>query len=291
MNQHKIYKTWAFLFTLPNIILFVLFFAIPAVLGLVFSFTNFNGFSGEFVGLDNYIHLLFHDEHFMGVIIRTTIFALIAPILGYLVSLGLALLLSDKDLVFGTVAKVLVYIPTLMSPVVSAITMRWLFGENFGFINHLLETIGLDPVKWSTDGYAAFIMVILVGIWGAGGFNMILILGRLRSIPPELYEAAKIDGASVWQRFRNVTIPMLKPITFLILLLGTISAFKEFAVIDTLTNGGPGMATTFYVLYMYRIGFERLLIGLASAGSMILFIILLVLASVQTKLQKGGEIS
>lgn len=290
MMKNKSYQLWAVLFTAPNIILFVLFFAIPAILSLGYSFTNYNGFSTpEFVGLDNYVEL-FKDDQFLKVVLQTFVYAILSPILILAVALGVSLLLTDKDLKFPTLAKVLIYIPTLMSPIIVGITWRWIFGENFGFINYMIELLGGDPVKWSTDGTAAFMTIIFAGLWGAVGFDMILIMGRLNSIPKELYEAAAIDGATPAQVFWKITLPLLKPITFLILLLGTINSFKEFAVVQTLTDGGPGIDTTFYVLYIYQIGFEKLKIGYASAASVVLFIFLIILAGVQTKVQKGGEI-
>lgn len=289
-SNRKIMQRFALLFTLPNILLFILFFLIPAALGLWYSFTDFNGYSDpNFVGIENYLKL-FQDRDFINSFRQTVIFTLLTPISICGVAIGVSLLMNHKDVVGKSFAKSMIYIPTLLSPIIVGITWRFLFGENFGFINYVIEQMGANPVRWSTSGPAAMFTIMLACIWGGVGGDMILILSRLSTIPEELYESAKLDGANGWQTFKNITLPMLKPTTFMIMLLGTINMFKEFAITQTITDGGPGSFTNFFVLYIYKTGFDQLKVGYASAASMVLFVFLICLSVVQMKMSKGGSI-
>lgn len=289
-SNNSTMQKFALLFTLPNMVLFSLFFLVPAILGLAYSFTDYNGYSEpNFVGIQNYINL-FNDVNFINSFRQTVIFTLITPISIYAVAISVSLLMNHKDVKGKGFLKSIIYVPTLLSPIIVGITWRFLFGENFGFINFLIERAGLEAVKWSTSGPAAMFTIMLACIWCGVGGDMILILSRLSTIPEELYESAKLDGANSWQTFRNITLPMLKPTNFMIMLLGTINMFKEFAITQTITDGGPGSFTNFFVLYIYKTGFDQLKVGYASAASMILFIFLICLSVVQMKFSKGGAI-
>lgn len=289
-HRDNISQMWAILFVLPSVILFLIFFVTPVILTFFYSFCDYTGRgTPEWIGMANYIEL-FEDPYFRKVIINTTLYAIVSPILGYAIALGVSVLLFKTTNKLSTVGKVVVYIPTLLSPLVVGIMWRWIFGENFGFVNFVITSLGGDAIAWSTNAVAAWVTILIAGIWGGVGFNMILILGRLSTIPKDLYEAAEMDGASSWESFRNITIPMMKPITFMIILLGTIGSFKEFALVQTMTDGGPGIDTTTYVLHVYKIGFEQMRVGYASAASVLLFLFLVGLAIVQVKVRKGGEI-
>lgn len=283
-------QRFALLFTIPNMTLFVLFFLVPAVLGLAYSFTDYNGYADpNFVGIQNYIEL-FNDRDFINSFKQTVIFTLLTPISIYAVAIGISLLMSHKDVKGKGFLKAIIYVPTLLSPIIVGITWRFLFGENFGFINYMIGKMGFEAVKWSTYGPAAMFTIMLACIWCGVGGDMILILSRLSTIPEELYESAKLDGANSWQTFRNITLPMLKPTTFMIMLLGTINMFKEFAITQTISDGGPGSFTNFFVLYIYKTGFDQLKVGYASAASMVLFVFLICLSVIQMKISKGGAI-
>ncbi len=283
-------KVASVVLTTPNFILFGLFFLIPAILGFYYSFTKYDGFIvSDFVGLNNY-KTLFQDRTFLTSLRQTIIYALIAPTLSYTFSLMVSVLMTDRDLVGRNFLKALIYIPSLLSPIIVGITWRFLFGENFGYINFLLEKFGLEAVKWSSSGVPAMATILLAGIWGGLGTNMILILSRMSAIPKDLYESAELDGANQFQKFIQITFPMLKPVTFFVMLTSTIGAFKEFALVQTLTDGGPGDFTNFFVLYIYKTGFERQRVGYASAASMVLLVMLLVLSVIQMKFTNGGRI-
>lgn len=276
-------QKWAFLFCLPNILFFLVFFVAPAVVGIWYSFTNYNGLKKmDFVGIQNYM-TLFQDAEFYKVLFNTAKFVLVFVPLGYAVALGLAILLSADTMKGSTVLRVLVYWPTLLSTIMVGLTWKWIFGENFGLLNYVLEQIGIPRIGWASNPTAAFLTTVIASVWAGCGTNMLIFIGALKQIPEELKEAAKIDGANSWQIFKAITIPHLRPVTFMVLILSMITGFKEFAMVQTLTNGGPGTATTYMIQYIYTTGFTKLRVGYASAVSMVLFFILMGLSFIQTK--------
>ena len=282
-------QKWAFLFCLPNILFFLVFFVAPAVVGIWYSFTNYNGLKKmDFVGLENYI-TLFQDAEFYKVLFNTAKFVLVFVPVGYVVALGLAVLLSADAMKGSTILRILVYWPTLLSTIMVGLTWKWIFGENFGLLNYLLEQMGIPRIGWASNPGAAFFTTVIASVWAGCGTNMLIFIGALKQIPEELKEAARIDGANSWQIFKAITIPHLRPVTFMVLILSMITGFKEFAMVQTLTNGGPGTATTYMIQYIYTTGFTKLRVGYASAVSMVLFFILMVLSFVQTKTMDTTE--
>lgn len=280
---------WALLFCGPNIIFFIIFFLWPAFIGLYYSFTNYDGWRNmDFVGLQNYINL-FQDKQFYTVFLNTVLYVVVSVPLGMIVALFLALLVNDDKIKGNAITRVLVYWPTLLSTIMVGVTWKWIFGESFGVANYVLTSLGMDAVHWFSEPGAAFWTTIIATVWSGCGVNMLIYLGGIKQIPLDLYEAATIDGANTWQRFRNITIPSLKPVTFMILLTSMINAFKVFAMVQTLTNGGPGTSTTYMIQYIYQIGFTRNRHGYASAASIILFIVLLIISFVQTRMNAKQE--
>lgn len=281
------YQKWAFAFCLPNILFFIIFFIIPAIYGIGYSLTNYNGLNKmDFIGFENYLNL-FKDKNFYSVLFNTVKFALISVPLGYVVALGLGVILASEKIKGSTVLRILIYWPTLISTIMVGLTWKWIFGENFGILNYLLTSIGLPKIGWSTSSVPAFLTTIIASIWAGCGTNMLIFIGGIKQIPEIYHEAAKIDGANKWQDFINITLPSLVPVSFMVIVLATITAFKEFAMIQTLTNGGPGKATTYMIQYIYTTGFQKMKVGYSSAASMILFMILLILSLIQTKI--GGK--
>ncbi|OTN75698.1 hypothetical protein A5886_000774 [Enterococcus sp. 8G7_MSG3316] len=283
LHKHK----WPLLFTGVSIILFVLFFLIPAILGLYYSLTDYKGFAeANFIGLANYQEL-FRDDSFYKALFRTFRYVIILVPSIYVISLAIALLLNS-DLAKGRfLAKIIFFLPWTISGIIAGVIWKWLFGENFGFINFLLEQSGQQTIPWFTDSNAAFSVIILAAIWGGTAFNILQFTAALKNIPRSLYEAAEIDGASFWNKLRFITIPMLKPTSFMVILLASIGSMKEFALVQSLTNGGPGTDNMFIVQYIYTTGFDKMRVGYASAASMVLFVILLLLGLVQMKLGGG----
>lgn len=282
---HK--QKWPLLFTGASIILFILFFLIPAVLGLYYSLTDYKGFAdANFIGLANYQEL-FRDASFYKALFRTFRYVIILVPSIYIISLAIALLLNSELAKGRFLAKIIFFLPWTISGIISGVIWKWLFGENFGFINFLLEQGGQQTIPWFTDSNAAFSVIVLAAIWGGTAFNMLQFTAALKNIPRSLYEAAEIDGASFWNKLRFITIPMLKPTSFMVILLASIGAMKEFALVQSLTNGGPGTDNMFIVQYIYTTGFDKMRVGYASAASMVLFVILLLLGLVQMRLGGG----
>ncbi|MEV7085303.1 sugar ABC transporter permease [Streptomyces sp. NPDC093085] len=267
--------------------MFLLFFVWPGALGLIYSFTDYRGFGQpDFVGLDNY-RTLFEDADFYGALGRTALYVLLSVPLTYALSLLVAVLLVSRFARGTTVAKVVFFFPWLISPIVTGVIWRWLFGENFGFVNFVLTTLGLSEVRWSSDGDLALAVVVLATAWGGTAFNMLLFIAALKNVPKSYYEAAELDGANGWERFRHITLPAIAPTSFMVILLATINATKEFAMVQALNGGGPGTENRLIVQYIYETGFKKAEVGYASAVSMVLMVILLAIALVQIRLGRG----
>ncbi len=276
-------QIWAILFVTPNIVLFLLFFVSPAFVGLKYSFTNYNGLmKNDWIGLQNYIEL-FEDSEFYAALINTVKYSLVTVPLGYVTALILALILTSKSVCGNSLLRVLIYWPTLLSTIIVGLTWKWLFGETFGLINYLIKLSGGTGIGWATNSTAAFATTVIAFVWADCGTNMLIFIGGLKQISEDLYEAAKIDGANSWKLFRYITLPELVPISFMVIMLSIISSFKVFAMVQTLTNGGPGTSTTYMIQYIYSTGFEKMRVGYSSAASLVMFVLLLILSIVQTK--------
>ncbi|WP_160725045.1 carbohydrate ABC transporter permease [Bacillus sp. USDA818B3_A] len=281
-------QKWALAFVIVNMVLFTLFFAWPAILGIYYSFTDYAGVEAHFIGLQNYINL-FHDSSFYKALGRTFTYTIIGVPTLYVSSLCISLLLVSKYTKGKSVAKVIFFLPWLISPIVVGVIFRWMFGEDFGFINYIIQLMGFDPVHWSTDGNLALLTVLIASAWGGTAFNMLIFISALLNISKSYYEAAEIDGANGWHKFFHITLPSLRPTSFMVIMLSSIGFMKEFALVQSLTNGGPGNDNTFIVQYIYQTGFNNQNIGYASAVSMILFIILLIFAVINLKVEERGK--
>lgn len=279
------------LFIAIAFVLFCVFFVGPGALGLYYSFTDYRGVgSPRWVGLDNY-QRLFADEQFYAVLGRTLTYTVLSVPVHVVVALGIALLLTSAATRFRAVARVIFFIPWLISPIVAGVIWRWLFGENFGLINYLFTVVNLPTQRWETDGNLSLLVLILAGTWGGTAFNMLLFIAALKNIPKSYLEAAEIDGATSSQRFFRIVLPLLRPTMFLVVLLGTLGAMKEFALVQALNGGGPGTQNMFMVQYIYRTGFERAQIGYASAVSMVLMGILVVIAIIQMRFDRREDLA
>ncbi|WP_261805870.1 carbohydrate ABC transporter permease [Lapidilactobacillus luobeiensis] len=278
---------WPLLFTGINIILFITFFLVPAILGFYYSLTDYKGYStANFVGFSNYVQL-FQDGSFYKSLFRTFRYTITLVPLVYIVSLGVALMLNSDHTKGKFLAKIIFFLPWTISGIITGVIFRWLFGESFGFINYVITLMHGKAVPWFTNSNTAFMVIIFAAIWAGTAFNMLQFLSALKNIPRSLYEAADIDGATAWHKFWYITLPSLKPTSFMVILLATIGAMKEFALVQSLTNGGPGTDNMFIVQYIYTTGFDKMNVGYASAASMVLFAILLILGLVQMKI--GGR--
>jgi len=274
------------------IVLFALFFVWPGALAVMYSFTDYRGVGSRFnfIGFQNYTRL-FADDAFYASLGRTLLYTVLAVPAHYVVSLAVAVLLTSSLAKGKTSARVVFFLPWLISPIVAGVIWRWLFGENFGLVNYLIAAMGGQGIRWETDATAALLLIVIVGTWGSTAFNMLLFVAAIRNIPRSYLEAAEIDGANAWQRFRRITLPLLAPTSFMVILLTTIGSMKEFAMIQALNGGGPGTQNMFIVQYIYRTGFERANIGYASAASMILMLILVVIALIQLRFDRNRDLS
>jgi alpha-1,4-digalacturonate transport system permease protein len=278
-----------YLFILPNLSIFLIFVVIPAIYGLIYSFTNYDGLSEmNFVGLKNYIKI-FKDAEFWSILGRTSLYVVIVVPLIFVFALMIAMYLV-KEIRCKGIIRAIFYWPTMISFIVVGFTWKWILGENFGIVNYVLVLMGQAPVKWLTTAFAASVAVIIGTLWSRIGYYMVIFMGGLQSIPVSYYEAATIDGASKRQIFFNITFPLLKPTSLMVVVLSVIDAFKAYPLILALTGGGPGKSTTYLVQYIYQYGFERYEIGYASAMSVILFLILGTFTVIQFKMTKGGEV-
>ena len=278
-----------YMMILPNLLIFVIFIAVPAVFGFVYSLTDWEGIGAlHFIGFKNYIKL-FQDTRFWISIRQTFLYALIALPLIVAIPLLLATQLVKK--IRGrSIFRAIFYRPSMISYIVVGLMFQFIFGDSTGVINFLLEKMGGSSVGWFTNGVSAMAVVIIASVWSRSGFYMVTFLSGLSNISESYYEAAKVDGATGWRQFVSITLPLLKPTTFLVMILGFIDLFKQYGLVLTLTDGGPAGATKFAVQYIYEQAFDRFELGYASALSMILLLILAVLTLVQFKINKGGAI-
>ncbi|SHE25058.1 Hypothetical protein ACGLYG10_1270 [Actinomyces glycerinitolerans] len=283
------YHWQPFVFVAVIIILYLVFFVWPAASGLFYSFTNYKG-RGSFsaVGLSNYAKLL-SDKDFYSALLRTFEYTVIAVPLGYVLSLFSAVILTSKRVVGAAPARMLLFMPWLISPIVVGVIWRWMFGESFGLINYLLSLVGLGQPSWQTSSNLSLAVVIFAGAWAGTAFNMLLFIGALKNVSTSVKEAAALDGASSWQTFWHIILPSIRPTSFMVILLSTLGSMKEFALVQAVNGGGPGTSNNFIVQYIYTTGFSRAKVGYASAASMVLMVILLILSLVQLRLNRDNE--
>jgi multiple sugar transport system permease protein len=270
---------WSFI--LPNFIGFALLTLIPIIVLFYMSFTNWNVFGkADWVGLANFQRLI-GDGSFRISVINTLYYSAMHIPLTIVVSLGLALLLNNKlrGVAFFRTAA---FFPYITSIVAIAVVWNLLFSPEYGPINEFLRFIGIqNPPGWLTSPQWAMPAVVIVSTWRDMGYYMILFLAGLQTVPRELHEAARVDGASVWQRFVNVTLPCLRPTMFFVTVMLTINSFKIFDLILVMTEGGPGQSTLVMSQFIYRKGFEESQFGYASAAAVVLFFMCIIVTILQ----------
>jgi len=248
----------------------------PAVFSLVMSFTNWDMISPpEWVGVANYAAIFSDDFRFRQSLMVTATYAAVAVPLGMACSLALAMLLNLN--VRGMrVFRSVFYLPAILPPVAVAMVWMAVFKPTGGVANSVLGAFGVEPIPWLVSPDWALRSFIIMSLWGVGG-GMLIYLAGLQSVPTQLYEAAEIDGAGAWGRFRNVTLPMISPTIFFNLVMGIIGSFQVFVSSFVMTQGGPAYSTLFYVLYLYQKAFKYLQMGYACALAWILFVIIMLL--------------
>ncbi|WP_241978359.1 carbohydrate ABC transporter permease [Cryobacterium sp. Hz9] len=278
------------LFLTPNMLLLGLFVLVPLVWAVVISFQKTNGFGvGEFVGVANYERLI-SDPLFWRATANTLLFTIIVTPLSMGLGLGAAVLFNSILPARGVFRSILI-VPMAISGVATALIGVLVFNENNGILNNLIRFIGLPSVNWQSGGSAAFVSVVLVTLWWRVGFNMLIYLAGLQGIGLELYEAAELDGAGSWARFRNVTVPLLGPSSFFLLILNVIYSFQVFDIVFVMTGGGPQNATSVLVTYAYDTGFVTRDQGYAAAIGVVLLLITFVFTAVRWRTSRGRDLA
>ncbi|MGJ9382263.1 carbohydrate ABC transporter permease [Salipaludibacillus sp. CF4.18] len=274
--------TWGYLFIAPPLIGFVLFAFLPILYSVYVSFTNYDLYNDPvWIGADNYTRLFFEDALFRKTILNTFYAAVGIP-LGMIVSLGIAMALNQK--IRGiSIFRTAFFLPAVSSVVAVTLLFRWIFNADFGLLNIGLGFIGIDGPNWLTSETWAMPALIIQGIWGGLGINMILYLAALQGVNRALYEAADIDGGNGWQKFRYITIPSISPTTFFILITSTIGALQDFQRFMIMTEGGPNYSTITVVYYIYNNAFSYMEMGYASAMAWLLGIIILIITLINFK--------
>lgn len=277
-------ESWAgLLFVSPMLIGVTIMTLLPILATLILSFADWNFIAGlngfKWVGMANFEKLV-SDATFIKSLKNNAIFMLTVPIY-MVISLTLAILV-DKHVFAKDFFKVVFFLPYISSVVAVAIVWQALFHPSAGPVNQTLMTLGIDnPPKWIADTDFALISVMMISVWISIGYNMIVYLAGLQSIPKDLYEAANIDGASGWSKFWRITLPLLSPTTFFLMVTGIIYTFKVFELIAVLTKGGPAQSTSVIVWYLYETAFLNLKVGYASSMALILFVIVLLITLLQ----------
>lgn len=271
-------------FLAPSAFILLCFVVLPVASAFLLSFTDWELLARErsFIGLQNYIDLL-RKPDLWRVIRNTLYFSALKIPLDMALSLGIALLLNQKlrGLSFYRTAF---FLPVITSTVAVSAVWRWIYDPNFGLANAALKFIGLSPQTWLSDPKLAMPAVALVALWKGLGYDVVIYLAGLQNIPPVYHEAAQIDGANAWQRFRHVTWPLLSPVTYFILIMSIINSFKVFAQIHVLTpEGGPLGSTEVMVFYIYRLAFQEYHFGRAAAVAFIMFVIVVSLTALQRR--------
>lgn len=275
-------------FVAPALILFTIFFLVPLVLAIGFSFTDYDGWKTmNFVGLKNFAKL-FRDADFYLALKRTFIYAIVNLPFKVVLPLLVATLVTAKQMKVKTLVRTFVYIPVLLSALVAGITINWIFGEEYGLINFIIQSLGGIPLKWAMNPALATTVISVASNWCSLGFYMVLFIGGINNVSPELYEAAAVDGANKTAIFFKITLPLLAPTTFIVLLLSTVNLLKEYTLVQGITTGGPGTSTTYIIQYIFDQGFTQMRYGYASAIGIIVGVIFMVIAGMEFKISNGG---
>jgi multiple sugar transport system permease protein len=295
-----------YLFLLPYFALFITFVLGPIIFGFLISLHDWHILSEQrqFVGFDNYAGAV-RDDLFLRSLVNTAYFAVLVVPVGNLISLLLALGVSREGRL-TTFYRVAFYLPVIVSVTVVAILWQWLYSTQWGLINHYLygttEALrrlpGLgehlpayNPLPWLNSPKMAMPSIALLSVWWGAGGNMIIYLAGLRAIPEQYYEAALLDGASAWQRFRAVTLPLLRPTLLFCFVISVIGAFQVFGQVMILTRGGPDFSTYTLVFYLYQSGFSLYKLGYACAVAYLLFVVVLAFTLIQFRLLSPKDIS
>jgi multiple sugar transport system permease protein len=278
----------AWWFAAPALLVIAVFFFLPVVAAFLISLTDFDIYALadlanlRFVGIGNYLKLLQTPLFWQA--LGTTLYFVVAGVpLSIAASLGAALLLHSRLARFKPFFRTALFAPVVTTLVAVAVIWRYLLNTRYGLLNYALGGLGIDPIDWLGDPHWAMPAIILFAVWKNFGYNMIIFLAGLQSIPEELYEAARIDGASVWRQFASVTLPMLSPVVMLVGILTIAGYFQLFAEPYVMTQGGPLQSTVSVLYFMYEEGFKWWNLGSASAVAFVLFLLIFAVTALQLR--------
>ena len=274
------------LFLLPNLVGFLIFTAIPVGAAFVLAFYDYDLLLGaSWAGLENFREMFTTDEVFRAALFNTVYFTAVSVPLSVVLGLATAMLVNQA-LRGIVIFRSIFLLPYVTVTVALSLVWKWIYLPDIGLINSVLGVFGIDGPPWLTSGTWAMPALILMSVWKGFGYNMVIFLAGLQSIPDHLYDAAKVDGATAWRRFLNVTLPLLSPTTFFVVVISVISSFQVFDQALIMTNGGPGTATTTLVLYIYQKGFQSFDMGYAAAVALVLFAAIFVFTVIQFLFQR-----
>ncbi len=269
---------------LPALGILIAFQIVPILIGANASFRDWSLFNPQktFVGLANYRRIL-TDPLFYGTVLPNTFLFMGASVtLGLLAGLTLASMLNRRFR-GARLVRTAMLLPLMVPPVVAAIMITWMFNDQFGVANAVLTALGVEPVAWLVGRWTSFGIVVMTDVWLWTPWFTILILAALQTLPPEPHEAARIDGANTWQVFRNVTLPLLRPVLMVCIVVRSIDAFRVFDIVWTITKGGPARSTEVFSIYAYKQAFVYLNFDLGSAASLIGAVVIMVVGGVLYK--------
>jgi multiple sugar transport system permease protein len=277
---------WVLVFLGPNLVLFLVFTAFPVVFGFFLSFSHWNVIEPmQFVGLRNYARFFLEDPLAGKVVFNTIYFTLGTLPLSIIIPLGFALLLNRPIRLLG-LWRGLYYLPLVTSSVAVAVVWKWLYAKQFGLINAALGGLGVPPQDWLFNETLVMPAIIVVAIWGSIPLKIIFFLAALQSVPQEIYEAAEIDGAGSWAKFREVTWPLISPTTFFLIIISVTGLMVGgFDLVWVMTQGGPLNASNLVVIHIFRNAFVYYDMGYASAMAYMLFLVVLVFTIIQWRFQ------
>jgi len=274
----SIFPHWReYLWIAPALLIVFLLSIIPSLYTISISFHNWSLLAAKkpFVGLDNYIYMIRDSGLWNGLRLSMLYLVMIVPVILFL-GFIMALFLNQKIRFRGTY-RALFLLPWVLSMVVVGLNLRWIFDEQTGLINYLLNFLGIKSMPWFSSSYLAFIVLGIAQIWRLAPFAMVIILAGLQSIPEEIIDAAKVDGAGNWQSFWSITLPLVKPVLLVLIIILSLSTFNMVDLIFVMTAGGPGTSTKLVSYFMYEQGFIFLKFGYAAAIAMVLFIVNIIL--------------
>lgn len=268
---------FSYLWIAPSLLIVFLLTTLPSIYTISVSFRDWSLLSADkpFIGLDNYQYMLKDEGLWNGLKLSVQYLVVIVPSIIFLGML-MALLLNQSSR-FRGLYRSLLLLPWVLSMVVVGLNMRWIFDEQTGLINFVLNSIGIKSLPWLSSGSLAFIVLGIAQVWRLAPFAMVIILAGLQSIPEEINDAARVDGASNWQRFWSITLPLLKPVVLVLIVILSLATFNMVDLIVVMTAGGPGTSTKLVSYFMYEEGFVFLKFGYAASIAMVLLVVNVVL--------------